>query len=93
MTRDYCIHHLINCDCFHVYEWDVHEVGEWWQHAINGQGCFVPLNEELALMTYCHIFYELRIDPPLVDGYDSDYAVYSSFRDVLRKKTTEEPNS
>lgn len=92
MTRGYCINHLINMECYPEDDYDVPGVAQLWRNALNGETCFVPYEEELVLTTYCHIFYELKVDPPFEMGYDSEYAVYTSFREVqlMRDvKTTE----
>lgn len=77
MTRNYLINHLIEQDCFPDEECDS-TVAQLWHNGINGEVCYVPYEEELDLTTYCHIIYELRIDPPL--EYDADYHVYLGFR-------------
>jgi hypothetical protein len=89
MTRGYLVNHLINYECYPDEDCDVPGVGQLWHNALNREACFVPYEDELALTTYCHIIYELKVDPPLECGYDSDYAVYISFRDVQLKQQAE----
>lgn len=89
MTRDYFIHHLINCDCYPDDTYDVPGVAQMWRNGINGEMCTVPYEDELTVPTWGHIVYELKIDPPLHDGHDSDYAVYSSFRETRLKQHLE----
>lgn len=79
MNRGYLINHLINHECYPDDAYDFPGIAQLWRNGINGEMCFVPYEDELFLMTYCHIFYELKVDPPLENGYDSDYAVYISF--------------
>ncbi len=43
--------------------------------------CLVPFEDELTIMTWGHIIYELRLDPPL--EHDADYHVYQGFRQRL----------
>ena len=78
MTRNFLIVHLTENDCYPDDFCDS-EVSQLWHNAINGESCYVPYEDELVLTTYCHIIYELKIDPPL--QYDADYDVYSSFRE------------
>lgn len=84
MTRDHLIIHLIEKDCFPDGECDS-EVAQIWLNGNNNQMCYVPYEDELSLTTYCHIFYELKIDPPL--EYEDDYYVYTSFRTVSLEKS------
>lgn len=86
MTRDFCVYYLTTQECYPDDTCDVEGVGQLWRHGTNGHVCFVPYDEELVLGTYCHIFYELKVDPPQENGYDSDYAVYSSFRAFHEKQ-------
>jgi hypothetical protein len=93
MTRYELVEHLYSQDCEPDADNDS-EVAELWRNLINGEVCYVPYEDVLALTTYCHIFYELKIDPPLENGYDSDYAVYVSFREMTLVQTGEnEPKS
>lgn len=85
MNRGYLTNHLINNDCYPDEDYDVPGVGQLWHNAINGQMCYVPYVDELSVTSYCQIFYELKVDPPLEHGYDSDYAVFTSFRQQLIK--------
>ncbi len=75
MTRGYLINHLIEKDCYPDEECDS-TVSQLWRNGANV--CYVPYEDEFTLTTYCHIFYELKIEPPL--EYDADYDVYTSFR-------------
>jgi hypothetical protein len=79
VTRSYLVHHLIENDCYPDEECDS-EVSQLWHNAVNGESCYVPYEDELILTTYCHIFYELRIPPPL--DFDADFDIYTSFREV-----------
>lgn len=79
MTRNYLVVYLTENECFPDNDCDS-EVAQLWHNAINGETCYIPYLDELDLNTYCHILYELRVDPPL--EYDSNYYVYSSFRQV-----------
>jgi len=90
MMREYIVNHLINEGCFPVDEFDVPGVAQLWRNSIGGHECYVPYVDELTVPTYCQIFYELHINPPLEEGYDSDYAVYSSFRELRLKNVVEE---
>lgn len=92
MTRGYLINHLINNECYPDELCDVPDVSQLWHNGINGEMCYVPYADELALTTYCHIFYELKVDPPTEHGYDSDYAVYASFRETRLKRNIEARN-
>ena len=89
MTRGYLTTYLTTQDCAPVPEFDFPGIGQMWKNEISGDVCFVPYEDDLALTTYCHIFYELKVDPPQDRGYDSDYAVYTSFRDFQLKKIME----
>lgn len=82
MTRGYLTNYLITQDCY-PDDSCKSEVSQLWRNAINGQVCFVPHEEELSTVTYGHIIYELKIDPPL--EYDADYHVYISFREHNEK--------
>jgi hypothetical protein len=82
VTRSEFIIHLIDQDCYPDEECDS-EVGQLWHCGISGQSCYVPYVDELAVPTWCHIVYELRIDPP--HKYDAFYHVYLSWRDVQYK--------
>lgn len=81
MNRGYLTNHLMNNECSPIEELDVEDVSQMWKNNINGEMCYIPYEDELALTTYCHIFYELKVDPPTEYGYDSDYAIYTSFRE------------
>lgn len=83
MTRNELIVHLTTQECYSDEECDS-EYGQLWHNAINGQVCYVPYKDELALSTWAHVIYELRIDPPL--QYDSFYHVYQGWRDGPYKK-------
>lgn len=78
MTREYLVKHLIDSGCYEVEQGRVEGVSELWQNSVNGQQCYIDLEHIIELKTYCYIFKQLQIDPPLENGYDSDYAVYSS---------------
>jgi hypothetical protein len=79
MTRAYLIAYLATVDCYPANGKDVPEVSQILRNHVNGLTAFVPCQESLSLITYCRIFYELKVDPPIEYGYDSDYAVFSSF--------------
>lgn len=83
MDRGYFINHLIESECYPDTECDS-EVSQLWINAINGEGCYVPCEDDLAIMTWGHIVYELRIQPPL--QYDADYHVYEGFREQLKQE-------
>jgi hypothetical protein len=89
MTREYLINFLIEEGC-HSDDEGSNGVSELWCNCINGETCYVPHEPILKLTTYCHIFYELRVGPP--PEYDSDYAVYSSFREMARKEHNKAAN-
>ncbi|WP_295233872.1 hypothetical protein [Sediminibacterium sp.] len=80
MTRGELTHHLIENECYPDDEVEC-EVSQLWINAINGESCYVPCEEELSVNTFCHVIYELGIQPPL--EYDSFYAVYVGFRREL----------
>ena len=79
MTRTYLFAYLRTVDCY--ADNDVPELSQTWQNEINGLTTFVPYEDSISLRTYCRIFFELKVDPPKENGYDSDYAVYTSFMD------------
>ncbi len=83
MDRGFFINHLINSECYPDTDCDS-EVSQLWINGINGEGCYVPCVDDLSLTTWCHIVYELRIDPPL--EFDDDYHVYLGFREQLKIK-------
>jgi hypothetical protein len=56
-------------------------VGEMWHNCINGATCHIPFGDDLPITTWAGILYELKVAPPPVDGYDSDYAVYIVWRE------------
>lgn len=95
MTRNEFVNHLIEQDCYPDEECDS-EVSQLWHNAINGQSCYVPCEEELASTTWCHVVYELKIDPPLMhDGY---YHVYVGWRegaytDFMKEETKKKNNN
>lgn len=82
MTRNEFVCHLTQNDCYPDETCDS-EVSQLWHHAINGNVCYVPYEDELTIPTWGHIIYELKIDPPL--HRDADYHVYVSFREHLAK--------
>ena len=79
MTRAYLIAYLATVDCY-SYD-DASEVPQFWRNDVNGLTTFIPNGDSISLKTYCRIFYELKVDPPKEHGYDSDYAIYTSFMD------------
>jgi hypothetical protein len=79
MIRSYLIAYLRTVDCYPVEDNYVPGITQLWRNDINGLTTFVPNQDSLSLRTYCRIFYELKVDPPKEHGYDSDYAVFSSF--------------
>jgi hypothetical protein len=81
MTRGYMTGYLRTADCHPEDSNDVPGDSPIWRNAINGLSTFIPFEESLSLRTYCRIFYELKVDPPKEHGYDSDYAVFTSFMD------------
>lgn len=80
MTREYLVQHLIDSACFPVENVIVDDIGELWRNSITGDDCFIVFDEYFEVPTYCHIFHQLKVDPPLENGYDSDLAVYNSFK-------------
>lgn len=78
MTRNEFIAHLIDNDCFPDETFES-EDGQMWVNDINHEMCFVPYDETLSIITWCHVVFELRIDPPL--QYDADYHVYLGWRE------------
>lgn len=83
MKRDYLIEYITGEGCY-TDEEDQCDIGELWHNCINGETCFIPFDEDLATMTYCHIIYELKIDPPV--EFDADYHVYVGFRESINAK-------
>lgn len=83
MLRTELILHLTNSDCHPLDEYDVPDVSQCWRNAINGHEAYVPYEDELELHTWGLVIQELCIDPPLHSGYDSDYAVFSSFQEEI----------
>lgn len=89
MTRGELIIHLTNQDCYPDAECDS-EVSQLWHNAINGESCYIPFADELAVTTWCHILYELRIPPPL--EYDAFYDVYVGWRETQYAEATRPAN-
>ncbi len=81
MTREYLIDYLRGEGCYPDEDTD-YIVGEMWTNCINFEMCLVPFDNELSIMTWGHIIYELRLDPPL--EFDADYHVYQGFRERLK---------
>jgi hypothetical protein len=80
MTREFLLAYLNNIvDCYP--DGKKGSQGQLYRNSINGLETFIPNDDLLRLSCYCRIFYELKVDPPKENGYDSDYAVYSSFMD------------
>jgi len=79
MTRDYLLAYLATVDCF--LENKVRENLQTLRNDVNGLTTFFPNEDPLTLRTYCRIFHELKVDPPKEHGFDSDYAVFTSFLD------------
>lgn len=77
MTRNEFINHLYDNDCFPDETFESDE-GQMWVNEINREMCVVPYVDVLSISTWCHVIYELRIDPPL--KYDADYHVYLGWR-------------
>lgn len=88
MNRGYLINHLINQECYPDEEWSDPTAGQLWRNAINGHVCYVPYDEELAIMTWCHAIAELKILPPL--EFDADYDVYCSWKNGPYKEKMSE---
>lgn len=78
MTRNEFVVHLTTQDCYPDEECDS-DISQLWRNGINGEECYVPYVEELSTMTWCHIVYELKIDPPLES--DAYYHVYVGWRE------------
>ncbi len=78
MTRNEFIIHLTNNDCYPDDECDS-DVSQLWHNGLNGEECYVPYVDELSVTAWCHIVYELKIDPPL--QYDAFYHVYAVWRE------------
>ncbi len=89
MERTYLIKHLEEQGCYTNGE-AIENVGEIWYNCINGELCNIPFAEHLEVPTYCHVIYQLRIDPPRENGYDSDYDVYVGFKEHQRLKAEAE---
>jgi len=79
MTRDYLLAYLATVDC--SLENEVRENLQPLRNDVNGLTTFFPNEDPLTLRTYCRIFHELKVDPPKEHGFDSDYAVFTSFLD------------
>lgn len=93
MNRSLFVDHLYNQDCVPDEHCDAQE-SQLWKNLINGEVCYVPYEDELEVMTWGHIVYELKIDPPL--AYDSDYHIYVGWREVHYKAyidAVEQPKS
>lgn len=85
MKREELIQHIDGTCYLHKKN----EEGEWWINCITGDICFIPYVDVLNLTSYCHIFYELKVDAPF--QYESDYEVYKLWREqdipaVINKK-------
>jgi hypothetical protein len=78
MNRGEFINHLIEQECYPDEECDS-DVSQLWHNAINGHSCYVPYADELTVNSWCHVVYELRIDPPL--QHDAFYHVYVGWRE------------
>lgn len=78
MDRGYFINHLIEQECYPDEGCDS-DVSQLWHNAINGEACYVPREDNLSIMTWGHIVYELGITPPL--QFDADYHVYVGWRE------------
>lgn len=89
MVRGYLINHLQEQGCYPEDEHNNSDVAELWVNCITGDICYVPHEKELSLMTYCHIIFELKIDPPLENGYESDFHVYVGWKEHTLKKAAE----
>ena len=83
MKRKFLTDYLYECGCNPDEDEDSH-VSELWRNCINGETCYIPFDEDLVLTTYCHVLYELKVDPP--EGYESDYDVYSGWRNNQLKE-------
>jgi hypothetical protein len=86
MNRGLFINHLINQDCYPDEECDS-EISQLWINAINGEFCYVPYEDELAVITWCQVVYELGIRPP--HEYDAFFHVYQGWRNVQQKEDQE----
>ncbi len=84
MKREFLTRYLTDEGCYTDEDDICVGIGELWHNCINGETCYIPFDEDLVLTTYCHIIYELRVDPPL--EYDADYHVYLGFREKHLKK-------
>lgn len=80
MTREYLLAYLNSVDCY-PDSGDNTSQPQLWRNSINGLTTYIPYEQSVSLSIYCKIFYELKVDAPLENGYDSDYAVFSSFID------------
>lgn len=78
IARSYLTAYITQEDCYPDENCDS-EVSQLWINALNGEVCYIPYEEELSVTTYCHILYELKVNPQ--QEFDSFYHVYSSFRE------------
>lgn len=79
MEREFLLLYLGSVDCSDGGINATH--GQLYRNDLNGLETYIPDECVLKLRTYCRIFYELKVDPPKENGYDSDYAIYISFMD------------
>lgn len=87
MTRGEFTNHLINEGCYPDDECES-ELHQLWHNSVNGQVCNVPQEETLTILTWAHIVYELKIDPPL--NRDADYHVYQGWREFYKREMMKE---
>lgn len=52
MNRGYLTNHLMNNECSPIEELDVEDVSQMWKNNINGEMCYIPYEDELALTTH-----------------------------------------
>lgn len=79
MTREYLLAYLDSVDC--IPDGNDDSPVQLYRNAINGRQTLIPKSQYLTLSMYCRVFRELMIEPPKEHGFDSDYAVFSSFID------------
>jgi hypothetical protein len=85
INREEIIEHLKDKVCV-VMEGGKFEEGEFYQNMINFELCYVPNEPFLDEITYCSIFYELKI--PAIEGLENSLSIFQKFREnaLIRKE-------